>query len=60
MEKPIVPYNKEIVNYQPVKTDSGDNDGAMDENQNNPVFDSLLLRWQNFIIITWGCLKIQI
>ncbi len=42
MERTNAPYKKEIVNYQPVKTDSGDKGVSMDDNQNNPVFENLL------------------
>ena len=42
MERTNAPYKKEIVNYQPVKTDSGDKGAPMDDNQNNPVFENLL------------------
>jgi len=42
MEKTNPTYKKEIVNYQPVKTDSGDKGVSMDDNQNNPVFENLL------------------
>jgi hypothetical protein len=42
MEKPNVTYKSEIVNYQSVKIDSEDKNVSMDDNQNNPVFDSLL------------------
>ena len=42
MERKNVTYKKEIVNYQPVKTDAGDKVISMDENQNNPVFENLL------------------
>ena len=42
MEKPNVTYKSEIVNYQSVKIDTEDKNVSMDDNQNNPVFDSLL------------------
>jgi hypothetical protein len=42
MEKLNVSYKSEIINYQPVKVESGDISVSMDDNQNNPVFDSLL------------------
>lgn len=42
MEKPNVTYKSEIVNYQSVKIDAEDKNVSMDDNQNNPVFDSLL------------------
>jgi hypothetical protein len=42
MERTNATYKKEIVNYQPVKTDSGDKGVSMDDNQNNPVFENLL------------------
>jgi len=42
MERKNVPYKNEIVNYQPVKTDTGDKVVSMDENHNNPVFENLL------------------
>jgi hypothetical protein len=42
MEKPNVTYNSEIVNYQSVNVGAGDNNVSMDDDQNNPVFESLL------------------
>ena len=42
MEKPNVKYKSEIINYQPVKIDTGDKSVSMDDNQNNPVFENLL------------------
>ena len=42
MERTNATYKKEIVNYQPVNTDSGDKGESMDDNQNNPVFENLL------------------
>jgi len=42
MEKLNVSYKSEIINYQPVKVETGDISVSMDDNQNNPVFDSLL------------------
>jgi hypothetical protein len=42
MEKPNVTYQREIINYQPVRVIAGDKEVTMDENQNNPVFESLL------------------
>jgi len=42
MEKPNVTYKSEIVNYQPVKIDTGDKSVSMEDNQNNPVFENLL------------------
>jgi hypothetical protein len=42
MEKPNVTYKSEIVNYQPVKIDTGDKIVSMEDNQNNPVFENLL------------------
>jgi len=42
MERTNATYKKELVNYQPVNTDSGDKGAPMDDNQNNPVFENLL------------------
>jgi len=42
MERRNATYKKEIINYQPVNTDSGDKGESMDDNQNNPVFENLL------------------
>ena len=42
MERINASYKNKIVNYQPVKTDSGDKGVYMDDNQNNPVFENLL------------------
>jgi hypothetical protein len=42
MERINATYKNKIVNYQPVKTDSGDKGVYMDDNQNNPVFENLL------------------
>ena len=55
MEKPNVKYKSEIINNQSIKAGIGDKSDPMDENQNNPVFDSLLAEGgENFYhYITW-------
>ena len=55
MEKPNVKYKNEIINNQSIKVGIGDKSDPMDENQNNPVFDSLLAEGgENFYhYITW-------
>jgi hypothetical protein len=55
MEKPNITYKGEITNNQSIKADTRDKNVSMDENQNNPVFDSLLAEGgENFFhYINW-------
>ncbi|MDY0084125.1 MAG: hypothetical protein RBR74_13155 [Ignavibacteriaceae bacterium] len=55
MEKPNVKYRSELVNYQPVKTETKDNSVSMDDDQINPVVENLLVEGgENFYhYINW-------
>jgi hypothetical protein len=55
MEKQNIIYKGEIINNQSIKADTRDKSVSMDENQNNPVFDSLLAEGgENFFhYINW-------
>jgi hypothetical protein len=55
MESQNITYKGKIINNQSIKANTGDKNVSMDENQNNPVFESLLAEGgENFFhYINW-------